>query len=36
MDGQTLIMIEMALILGGMLTFALWELRALRRSKKSD
>jgi len=34
MTTSTLIAIEMALILTGMVTFALWEIRAVRRSRK--
>lgn len=36
MSGNLLVLIEMVLILGGLLTFALWEIRAVRRSNKTD
>lgn len=36
MDGKVLVIIEMALILGGILTFAVWEIRSVRRNKKAD
>ena len=35
MDGGIIILIEAALILGGVLTFAVGELRSVRRSRKS-
>jgi len=34
MDANVVILIEAALILGGMLTFAYWEIRTVRRNKK--
>lgn len=34
MDGDILILIEAALILGGILTFAVWEIRSLRRNRR--
>ncbi len=35
MDGNIIILIEAALILGGVLTFAVGELRSVRRARKS-
>lgn len=35
MDGNVIILIEAALILGGVLTFAVGEVRSLRRARKS-
>lgn len=36
MDGSILVLIEVGLILGGVLMFAVWEIRSVRRNKNSD
>lgn len=34
MNGDLIVLIEVILIFGGVLTFALWEIRSVRRNKK--
>jgi hypothetical protein len=35
MDTGLIVLIEVIIIAGGILTFALWEIRSLRRNRKS-
>lgn len=35
MDGSLIVLLEVLLIFGGVLTFALWEIRSVRRNKRS-
>jgi hypothetical protein len=35
MDGNLLVLLEVLLIFGGVLTFALWEIRSVRRNRRS-
>lgn len=36
MSGQTIVLIELGLVLGGVLGWAVWELWSLRRSQARD
>jgi hypothetical protein len=36
MSGQTIFLIEAFLVFGGVLAWAIWELRSVRRSQKAD
>jgi hypothetical protein len=35
MDASLIVLLEVLLIFGGILTFALWEIRSVRRNKRS-
>lgn len=35
LDNDLIVLIEIILIFGGVLTFALWEIRSVRKNKKS-
>jgi len=34
MDGGVIVLLELLLILGGVLAFALWEIRSVRKDRK--